>query len=88
MNTRNRFAGQVMIFTIDMKEYVEGSYSADKPKGDENAGESRLWKYYEGIRKASTFLDNVDRCPELTMDEIADMKGQARFFTVLIVIGL
>ena len=62
-----------------MKEYVEGSYSADKPKGDENAGESRLWKYYEGIRKASTFLDNVDRCPELTMDEIADMKGQARF---------
>lgn len=54
----------------------------------ENAGESRLWKYYEGIRKASTFLDNVDRCPELTMDEIiADMKGQARFY-VLIVIGL
>ena len=67
------------LYHPDMKEYVEGSYSADKPKGDENAGESRLWKYYEGIRKASTFLDNVDRCPELTMDEIADMKGQARF---------
>lgn len=67
------------LYHPDMKEYVEGSYSADKPKGDENAGESRLWKYYEGIRKASTFLDNVDRCRELTMDEIADMKGQARF---------
>lgn len=67
------------LYHPDMKEYVEGSYSADKPKGDENAGESRLWKYYEGIRKASTFLDNVDRCPELTMDEIADMKGQAHF---------
>lgn len=67
------------LYHPDMKEYVEGSYSADKPKGDENAGESRLWKYYEGIRKASTFLDNVDRCPELTMYEIADMKGQARF---------
>ena len=67
------------LYHPDMKEYVEGSYSADKPKGDENAGESRLWKYYEGIRKASTFLDNVDRCPALTMDEIADMKGQARF---------
>lgn len=67
------------LYHPDMKEYVEGSYSADKPKGDENAGESRLWKYYEGIRKASTFLDNVDRCTELTMDEIADMKGQARF---------
>ena len=67
------------LYHPDMKEYVEGSYSADKPKGDENAGESRLWKYYEGIRKASTFLDDVDRCPELTMDEIADMKGQARF---------
>ena len=62
------------LYHPDMKEYVEGSYSADKPNG-----ESRLWKYYEGIRKASTFLDNVDRCPELTMDEIADMKGQARF---------
>ena len=69
----------MIFYHPDMKEYVEGSYSADKPKGDENAGESRLWKYYEGIRKASTFLDNVDRCPELTMDEIADMKGQARF---------
>ena len=67
------------LYHPDMKEYVEGSYSADKPKGDENAGESRLWKYYEGIRKESTFMDNVDRCPELTMDEIADMKGQARF---------
>jgi len=67
------------LYHPDMKEYVEGSYSADKPKGDEDANESRLWKYYEGIRKASTFLDNVDRCPELTMDEIADMKGQARF---------
>ena len=67
------------LYHPDMQEYVEGRYSADKPKGDENAGESRLWKYYEGIRKASTFLDNVDRCPELTMDEIADMKGQARF---------
>lgn len=67
------------LYHPDMKEYVEGSYSADKPKGDENANESRLWKYYEGIRKASTFMDNVDRCPELTLDEIADMKGQARF---------
>ena len=70
------------LYHPDMKDYVEGNYSADNQLGDEaeaRKGESRLWKYYEGIRKASTFIVNVDRCPELTMDEIADMKGQARF---------
>lgn len=62
-----------------MKEYVEGNYSADHQLSDDDRNNSRLWKYYEGIRKASTFIDNVDRCPELTMDEKTDLKGQARF---------
>ncbi len=67
------------LYHPDMKDYVEGNYSADNQLSDKDQNESRLWKYYEGIRKASTFIQNVDRCSELTMDEIADMKGQARF---------
>lgn len=67
------------LYHPDMQEYVEGNYSADHQISDDNRNESRLWKYYEGIRKASTFIENVDRCPELTMDEKTDLKGQARF---------
>ena len=67
------------LYHPDMKEYVEGNYSADHQLSDDDRNNSRLWKYYEGIRKASTFIDNVDRCPELTMDEKTDLKGQARF---------
>ena len=67
------------LYHPDMKEYVEGNYSADHQLSDDDRKNSRLWKYYEGIRKASTFIDNVDRCPELTMDEKTDLKGQARF---------
>ena len=62
-----------------VKELLEGNYSADHQLSDDDRNNSRLWKYYEGIRKASTFIDNVDRCPELTMDEKTDLKGQARF---------
>lgn len=67
------------LYHPDMKEYHEGNYSADNQFSDSIQNESRLWKYYEGIRKASTFVNNVDLCPELTMDEKTDMKGQARF---------
>lgn len=67
------------LYHPDMKEYHEGNYSADNQLSDSNQNESRLWKYYEGVRKASTFINNVDRCPELTMDEKTDLKGQARF---------
>lgn len=70
------------LYHPDMKEYHEGNYSADNQFSDSNENESRLWKYYEGIRKASTFINNVDKCPELTMDEKADLKGQARFLRV------
>ena len=48
------------LYHPDMKEYVEGNYSADNQLSDAKREESRLWKYYEGIRKASTFIDNVD----------------------------
>lgn len=38
-----------------------------------------LNRAYECIRKSSTFIDNVDQCKEMTYEDIADMKGQARF---------
>ena len=76
------------LYHPDMKSYVEGNYSADNQLSDGNSNESRLWKYYEGIRKASTFINNVDRCPELTMDEIMDLKGQARFLRAYCYWGL
>lgn len=60
----------------DVRDYQNGNYSAST-----NAGTSldMFYKGYEGIRKASTFIDNVDRCEELDETEIADMKGQMRF---------
>lgn len=38
------------------------------------------WKYsYQGIRQAAIFIQNVDMCNELTSEERADYKAQARF---------
>ena len=67
------------LYHPSMRDYEEGNYDADNQLSDADQNQSRLWKYYEGIRKATTFVNNVDRCPELTMDEKADMKSQARF---------
>lgn len=42
----------------------------------------RLYAYtnmYRGIREATIFMNNVDKCPELTLDEKAQMKAEARF---------
>jgi len=57
-------------------DYQNGNYSASTNNGD---SETLLYKAYEAVRKATTFIDNVDRCGELTQTEIADMKGQMRF---------
>lgn len=61
------------IINPDAKDRQNGNYNAS------SVSNSLLYKGYEAIRKASTFIDNVDRCPELTYSEIADMKSQARF---------
>lgn len=38
------------------------------------------WKFaYQGIRQAAIFIYNVDKCMELTPEERADYKAQARF---------
>lgn len=36
-------------------------------------------KYYIAINQATVFMDNVEKCPELTHEEQAQMKAEARF---------
>ncbi len=39
-----------------------------------------IWRYqYTGIEQAGIFLENVDRCPDLTEEEKTQMKAEARF---------
>ena len=64
------------IVKYEGRDYQNGNYSATTNNGD---SENLLYKAYEAVRKASTFIDNVDRCGELTEVEKADMKGQMRF---------
>ena len=64
------------IVKFEGRDYQNGNYSATTNNGD---SENLLCKAYEAVRKASTFIDNVDRCGELTEVEKADMKGQMRF---------
>lgn len=67
------------LYHPDMINYVEGNYSASNQQWDGSEINGRIWRMYEGVRRASTFIDNVGSCPELTMSEISDMKAQARF---------
>lgn len=54
--------------------YQNGEYTAN------DQGENDSWgRYYEGIRRASIFIENVDKCLEMTQTERADAKAQARF---------
>lgn len=64
------------IVKYEGRDYQNGNYSATTNNGD---SENLLYRAYEAVRKASTFIDNVDRCGELTEVEKADMKGQMRF---------
>lgn len=46
------------------------------------SGSIRTYHYnniYIGIREATYFMENVDRCPELNADDIAMYKAEARF---------
>ena len=64
------------IVKYDGHDLQNGNYSASTNNG---RSEELLYKGYECIRKASTLINNVDRCPELTSSEKEDMKGQMRF---------
>lgn len=64
------------IVKYEGRDYQNCNYSAETNFNDSKV---LLTKAYEAVRKTSTFIDNVDRCGELTQVEIADMKGQMRF---------
>lgn len=50
------------------------NYSASNSEGQDKLG-----RLYETVRKASTFIVNVDKCRDMTLSEISDYKAQARF---------
>lgn len=56
------------------EKYQNCEYSPTTQLDDDRWG-----RVYEGIRDASTFIYNVDKCMEMTMNERVDNKGQARF---------
>lgn len=56
------------------KKYQNGEYSATSTLTEDK------WKrVYEPVRKASTFINRIDDCREMTFSERADAKAQARF---------
>lgn len=56
------------------KKYQNGEYSAANTLTEDK------WKrVYEPVRKASTFINYIDNCKEMTMSERLDAKAQARF---------
>lgn len=51
-----------------------GSWSPDSPPYQ------AFWKsYYQGIREANFFMQNVDKCPEINFEEKLQWKTEARF---------
>ena len=73
-----KFASDELI-TYDQKgckDYQNGNYSASNQLSE---NDNRLRRLYETIRKSTTFIDNVDKCREMTISEKADYKAQARF---------
>lgn len=58
------------------KRWKNGQYSESGVNGES----IQIWNTaYRGIRQASVFLQNIDINTEFSKEEIADMKGQARF---------
>lgn len=55
-----------------IKTYKNGEY-------DENLIQGSWASCYQGIRKASIFIDNIDRNRQMSAQEISDNKAQARF---------
>ena len=57
-----------------VKNLQNCNYSASNQEGQDRYG-----RLFETIRKASTFIENVHKCRELTQSEIYDYQAQARF---------
>ncbi len=56
----------------EYKDYKNGDY-------DERDYKESWASCYQGIRKASIFIDNVDKNRQMSQEEITDRKAQARF---------
>ncbi|KOH45234.1 RagB/SusD family nutrient uptake outer membrane protein [Sunxiuqinia dokdonensis] len=57
---------------LSYNEFHTGMYSENEKQGS--------WlQSYRGIRNATTFIHNIDINEEMTLEEIADYKAQARF---------
>jgi hypothetical protein len=54
------------------RKYKNGEY-------DEGWWQGSWTSCYQGIRKASIFIDNIDKNRQMTKEEITDSKAQARF---------
>ena len=78
-NTAFSFASDEAVFSdwgggLEIQRYQNGEFSPATQLHEDRWGD-----LYRGIRKASTFIYNVDRCEELTLSERQDYKAQARF---------
>lgn len=72
INSENPFNFADDIYNPMHKAFKEVTYNEEFSQN--------TWKFcYQGIRQASIFIHNVDRCIELTPEERADYKAQARF---------
>lgn len=60
------------ISALSYNEFHTGSF-------DENTKQDTWTQCYQGIRNATTFIQNIDLNKEMTETEIADYKAQARF---------
>lgn len=79
MNSGFNFASDDLFYgdrlaSAPCRLYQNCEYSSTKM-----INEDRWGKLYCGIREASTFILNVDKCGELTKAQIEDYKAQARF---------
>ena len=77
-------AGGYALFASDELLRMDDSDYTNKYQNGEYSATSTLtedkWKrVYEPVRKASTFINRIDDCREMTYSERADAKAQARF---------
>lgn len=56
-----------------------GRYMFETQTPDDTFTGSKYRNMYYGIREAGIFMENVDRCPELTADQKKQYKAEARF---------
>jgi len=56
-----------------------GRYMFETQTPDDTYTSTKYRNMYYGIREAGIFMENVDRCPELTAEQIKEYKAEARF---------